>query len=162
VTRNSLAGSLSRCATCPSCSMTTRQPPDLAGEWLTIDKAAAYIGLSPSGFHGLVVIEDLEVRRPWKPHRRPTSRSRRLPRTGPHPARYGQGSERQQGPLRGPRTVRSGMSTVTCPASPKSNVSTSLREVLHCHDGSPRRQRSFGWPESFEQAPVDQPAKENV
>jgi hypothetical protein len=43
--------------------MTARQPPDLAGEWLTIDQAAAYVGLSASGFHGLADGEDIEVRR---------------------------------------------------------------------------------------------------
>jgi hypothetical protein len=47
----------------PSCSMTVRQPPDPAGEWLTVDQAAAYIGLSAAGFRRLATVEDLEVRR---------------------------------------------------------------------------------------------------
>ena len=37
--------------------------PDSVGEWLTIDQAAAHLGLSPSGFRGLAITEGLEVRR---------------------------------------------------------------------------------------------------
>jgi hypothetical protein len=43
--------------------VTAPQPPDEVGEWLTVDQAAAEIGLSPSGFRGLARAEGLEVRR---------------------------------------------------------------------------------------------------
>ncbi len=43
--------------------VTARQPPDPAGEWLTVDQAAAYLGLSASGFRAIGTTEGLEVRR---------------------------------------------------------------------------------------------------
>jgi hypothetical protein len=43
--------------------VTARQPPDEVGEWVTVDRAAAELGLSPSGFRGLARAEGLKVRR---------------------------------------------------------------------------------------------------
>jgi hypothetical protein len=47
----------------PERTVTPRKPPDPAGDWLTVDQAAAYAGLSTSGFRGLAEAENLDVRR---------------------------------------------------------------------------------------------------
>jgi excisionase family DNA binding protein len=43
--------------------LSTRQPAEEVGEWLTVDQAAGELGLSPSGFRGLAKTEGLEIRR---------------------------------------------------------------------------------------------------
>ncbi len=48
---------------CIDVAVTARQPTDPAGEWLTVGQAAAYLGLSASGFRAIGTTEGLEVRR---------------------------------------------------------------------------------------------------
>jgi hypothetical protein len=43
--------------------LTAPQAPHPDGEWLTVEQAAARLGLSPSGFRGLAETEGFEVRR---------------------------------------------------------------------------------------------------